>query len=41
MKQLSFVSSVTKMKLAIHITLNVLVDFKLLFNTDSYDEGKV
>ena len=34
-----FLHSVNQRKLAMHITLNVLADYQLLFNVDTCDEG--
>ena len=38
-KRHSFLHSVNQRKLAMHITLNVLIDYKLFFNVDTCDEG--
>ena len=35
----SFLHSLKQRKLAMHITLNVLADYELLFNVDTCDEG--
>ena len=35
----SFLHSLNQRKLAMHITLNVLADYELLFNVDTCDEG--
>ena len=38
-KNLSFLHSITQKKLSMHIALNVLADYELLFNVDTCDEG--
>ena len=38
-KNLSFLHSVIQKKLSMHIALNVLADYELLFNIDTCDEG--
>ena len=38
-KHHSFLHSVNQRKLAMHITLNVLADYELLFNVDTCDKG--
>ena len=37
-KDYSFLHSENQRKLAMHLTLNVLADYELLFNVDSCDE---
>ena len=39
-KNHSLLHSVNQIKLAMHITLNVMVDYEFLFNVDTCDEGK-